>query len=406
MKTRILILCCFIGLFSPLHGQDSLSFIKYDKNSIQNQKSLATFFEKLYQLKSEGNNRINILHLGDSHIQADILTQTTRTLLQKEFGNAGLGLVLPGKVARTNESPLIKSTSTGTWEVAKLTQQQPPFPIGVGGISLLTKTPGNKIQIGIKKESSHAYSFDRVKLFFDKDFKSFDLLIKDSVGNIISHAGSYSDEPFKFNSNLRFAHPIKEITIETTQANKEQTQFIWYGISLENSTAGIIYHALGVNGATYKSYLIGHSLIEQIKALYPDLIIISLGTNEAANYPYIDKQFNKQVSQMINQFKSNNPATAIIITTPADYYRKRTKRNPGVNSITQELIQVANKNQVAYWDLFAVAGGRHAADKWKGNNLLQSDGIHFTQDGYMLQGKLLYDALMKGYKDYVFNRHP
>lgn len=46
---------------------------------------------------------VSIVHIGDSHIQADISTGTTRELLQYDFGNAGRGLVSPLKMSGTNE---------------------------------------------------------------------------------------------------------------------------------------------------------------------------------------------------------------------------------------------------------------------------------------------------------------
>ena len=34
---------------------------------------------------------------------------------------------------------------------------------------------------------------------------------------------------------------------------------------------------------------------------------------------------------------------------------------------------------------------------WKSKGLGRPDGIHFTQEGYELLGKLLYNAIMKSY---------
>lgn len=41
------------------------------------------------------NSPVSIVHIGDSHVQADINTGTTRELLQYDFGNAGRGLISP-----------------------------------------------------------------------------------------------------------------------------------------------------------------------------------------------------------------------------------------------------------------------------------------------------------------------
>jgi len=89
-----------------------------------------------------------------------------------------------------------------------------------------------------------------------------------------------------------------------------------------------------------------------------------------------------------------------------DFYKKKTRRNPGVEIMRGKLIEYADANGLAFWDLYSVAGGKHAADLWKNNSLMQSDGVHFTKNGYELQGTLLYHALIKGYNEYLRYRYP
>src|SRR5687768_7349147 len=65
-------------------------------NLIGNANHLDDFFESLSELKTKNDRKISILHIGDSHIQGDYLTQPTRKNLQQHFGNAGRGLIVPG----------------------------------------------------------------------------------------------------------------------------------------------------------------------------------------------------------------------------------------------------------------------------------------------------------------------
>mgnify|MGYP006210915005 CR=1 FL=1 len=73
-------------------------------NSLYNAKVLKPFFEKLKLLQSTKTGKINIVHIGDSHIQADLMTNFIRKKLQEEFGNAGRGFIFPYSLARTNGS--------------------------------------------------------------------------------------------------------------------------------------------------------------------------------------------------------------------------------------------------------------------------------------------------------------
>ena len=73
--------------------------------------------------------------------------------------------------------------------------------------------------------------------------------------------------------------------------------------------------------------------------------------------------------------------------------------------IRNKIIEYADFHNLAYWDLYGAGGGKHAADHWRVNHLMQRDGVHFTVKGYELQGNLFYEALMKGFDEYVQYRH-
>lgn len=52
---------------------------------------------------------------------------------------------------------------------------------------------------------------------------------------------------------------------------------------------------------------------------------------------------------------------------------------------------------------YVYCGGREdrCLQNWTRNHLLRADGIHFTPEGYRLQGNLLHQALIKAYNEYV-----
>ena len=117
MKYSLIISIFFLPTFllnaqSLDESSGRYTFITPDRNRIENDAHLQPFFERLYQLKRSGEGQVNIIHLGDSHIQADFLTNVVRKNLQREFGNAGRGLVVPARVAGTNEPLNFRSSST------------------------------------------------------------------------------------------------------------------------------------------------------------------------------------------------------------------------------------------------------------------------------------------------------
>lgn len=416
MAKRIIInIILLISVSTASYGQDSVavvpslvkdySFIKSDENSIENTAALSVFFEKLYLLKKENASKVNIVQIGDSHIQADFLSHATRQHLQREFGNGGRGLVVPGRIARTNEPSTIYSSTTANWESKRIVYTDKPLPIGIGAISFKTEQPNTKLTIKTLSTTGFNYSFDKVTLFFQKDFNSFNLAVKDSTDQNLAFIGSYTFEAPN-TSTIILPYTTRQITFETLQSNQNQKQFVLFGINLEKTQPGLIFHSIGGNGAKFRHYLATEFFFEQTEQLHPDLFIISLGTNEAIEHPYVDPKLFTQITEFVGKLKAANPNALFLLTTPADFYKKRTRRNPGAEIVRNKLIEFATQNNLAYWDLFEIAGGKNSADRWKANSLLQADGIHFTKAGYHLIGSLLYEAIMKGYQEYVQYRYP
>jgi lysophospholipase L1-like esterase len=404
----LLILLAHLGIAQdtiPYPTSSGYDFIQTETNVIHNSVSLSLFYEKLYQVKKIKQATLNIIQIGDSHTQADFASGTTRVLLQQEFGNAGRGLIFPGRVARTNEPSTIYSSSTGSWENKRIIYINQPMPIGIGAMTLHTTDSKASILLKTKPIENINYAFNKVTFFFQKDFSSYNLVVKDSIGQYMAYVGPYSLEDSN-TSRIQLPFVTNQIEFQTLQSTPSQNQFTLFGINLENSKPGILYHAIGGNGAKVKHYLEATYFSEQTSELTPDLFIISLGTNEAIEHPYVDPKFTTQLNTFVEQLKVRNPNALFLFTIPADFYKKKTRRNPGVEFIRNKLIEYAEEHQYAYWDLYTVGGGSHSADLWKKNNLMQSDGIHFTKVGYQLQGRLLYEAIIKGYNEYVLYRYP
>ncbi|KAA5434629.1 lipase, partial [Bacteroides cellulosilyticus] len=54
------------------------------------------------------------------------------------------------------------------------------------------------------------------------------------------------------------------------------------------------------------------------------------------------------------------------------------------------------------WDMYEAVGGRQRAClNWQAAKLMRPDHVHYLPEGYVLQGELFYQALLKAYNDYV-----
>jgi lysophospholipase L1-like esterase len=392
--------------------QDTLSFsyktygLENDSaNVIQNVAHLDEFYEHLYRLKKKGERVVSIVHIGDSHIQADYLTHAVRKNFQRDFGNAGRGLVVPAKVAGSNEAFNIVTSSNITWQAKRCVYPDQPLPIGIGGITINTNEAGARLNVYMN-DLWFDYSFNTITLFFQKDVSSFHFSVKDTANHELGFVGPFTREAFDNCSRIILPHSVGAMCVETLKSTPEQVQATIFGLSLENGKSGVIYHAIGVNGAKYAHFNAAMFFATQTAALKPEVFLISLGTNEALDYPYLDRNFYQYMDKFITSLRNHNPEAKFILVTPPEAFRKKMRPNPGILKIREQIIQYAAENGLAFWDMYKATGGEHSAQAWKTTGLMRADGVHFTRDGYEYQGNLLYNALIKGYNQYVSFRHP
>ena len=175
---RALFLLLWPGLLlataGPAHAQaqrqlDSLQtlypFLQTPANHIENATiGLQRFYQRLRQPAQQPavlpGSRVSVVHIGDSHLQADEFSGRVRQELQRTYGNAGRGLVFPYAVARTNGSPTYRTAATsGAWRMKRVLSAARPdstLPIGLSGISLATSDSGAAFTLRIRGRAAAA----------------------------------------------------------------------------------------------------------------------------------------------------------------------------------------------------------------------------------------------------------
>lgn len=178
------------------------------------------------------------------------------------------------------------------------------------------------------------------------------------------------------------------------------------GLARETGMPGVVYHMIGVNGATCHDFATA-ARVDEIAALHPDLVILSFGTNESHGRGYAPAVHEGQMDELTGMLHRACPDAVFLLTTPPGSY-VRYRRGRQVNTrtplIARTVVDYAHKRGYAAWDLFTVVGGKEGACRnWVNGNYMVRDRIHYTVAGYTLQGNLFYEALIKAYNEYVSN---
>ncbi|MDQ3045955.1 MAG: GDSL-type esterase/lipase family protein [Bacteroidota bacterium] len=408
--TLVLIGCILFAVNASAQTLDSSSykqftFIKNEMNRIENDSlSMAFFYEKLYQLQQSKSGRVNIVHIGDSHIQADNLSGQVRQKIQLRFGNAGRGLIFPYRAAKSNEPSSYKSTTNVVWEYKRNVFLEKPLPIGICGYTIETRDSAAELNITLKNQPGLDYSTSRFTLFHEKNLLSFDLKVNDAFNCVVGTIKPTDKSTNPFTSELKLEKPGSQFIIRNKCSDTVQKSTRIYGMLLENDSAGVLYNMIGVNGAEYRHYSASKYFMQQLSYLNPDLIIISLGTNEAYSAGFDKNTFEKNIDSLVTGLQLVHPNASILLMSPPDSYRRGKKgkvKNPDMKEARQVIVDYSIKKALPYWDLYEVMGGFGSMAKWYTMKLSAKDRVHFSGKGYQIQGDLFYNALIKGYENYV-----
>jgi lysophospholipase L1-like esterase len=267
-------------------------------------------------------------------------------------------------------------------------------------MSIKTNEQNATINIKTYNTDSLDYAFSKIKLYHAKNDSSFNVQILDENSK---NKFILENSKIQYTTNFNVSNPISSFSVQLQKTDSTQSNLIFYGAELENGKNGILYHCIGINGARYKDYSKSDEFCLQTESLNPDIIVISLGTNESFQKKYNSELFYKEIDTLVSKLKIINPNTPILLTTPANsfYYQQI---NFNIPLISQTIVQYAIDHKLAFWDLFSITGGQNSAILWKKANLLSRDGIHYSKDGYIHQGNLLTKAFINAYNKYVSNR--
>ncbi len=396
------------------------SFIRVQDNHIQ--LNGADWSRLRLALEDREADPFTIVHIGDSHVQADFATGVTRDLLQYDFGDAGRGLVTPLKLSGTNQPVDYVFKSHDQWKAQKLMKQPWKMSMGFTGTSISPVKTSTSISIGTRATEEDYDPFVSMTLFHRGRMKIHG--ITDAEGNELK----YTDFPSRDYTQVVFDSEQTEVKLNITVA----ADFALYGASLSGERPGVFYHTIGNNGATYSVYNTVGNIGRGISPLKPELVIISLGTNEAFGKVNRATLYDN-IDALVDDIRQANPDAQILLVTPMECQksvyttrnrqvkvpvkssgkkskkgsRRRTRTvnkqvrvrtgayttNTTVATVRDVIKQYGVDNNIAVYDWYEVAGGDGAAAKWVADGLFSKDHVHHSVKGYTLQGELFYEAL-------------
>lgn len=354
---------------------------------IANAAALDKFFASLAEARAGSRQEpVRIVHFGDSHVAADILTAVIRNNFQRDFRNAGAGYLVPGNPFSTRRNGVVSAISRG-WVLDGIARKGGATDgyYGLAGFSLSANRAGETIRLSA--------AATRFTIYF---------LQKPGGGRLqIVANGATAPEPVP-TAGRAMAADYYSIdfpaagtqTLEIRTLDNAPVRIL--GVVAENHAApGVTYDPLGINGARLKRWQTWSAALinDNLRERRPDLVILAYGTNEVADGDWTPEGYARLLVKTVRQIQQAAPDAAVLIFAPPDRADNAisVQRMP---LLAEAQRRAALESGAAFWNGYAKMGPMSSLIAYR---LGQPDRVHLSGAGYQRLGNLFYADLLAAY---------
>lgn len=355
---------------------------------------LKAFAHKVSKLADGRISDLNLVHIGGSHVQGGVLPNTVRNNLvhlhPSFFGDRGL--LFPFKLAGTNNPQDFKINFTGSWIGHRTSVNSDFAEFGICGITATTYDPEATFAVQLMPLNGREYSYDRIRIYhpFGPEYMK-------PVWNGKENLLITWENPSAGFTEFVFEYPISSNQFILRSYLDSAQKFVIQGIQFFLEKPSLVYHAIGVNGATTSSYLRSDAFTKQIRYLRADMVIFGIGINDA-NVPqgkFDQELFKANYERLMDAFRRGNRTVFFIFLTNTDSYYQRKYPNRNALLAREAVLELAAKHQAGVIDVFQIMGGLGSSRQWKQAGLMTADMIHLTPRGYTLVGHAISAAIIR-----------
>lgn len=329
-----------------------------------------------------GQGRARVMIWGASHTSEDLFPGYLREALQRRFGDAGPGLVLPARPFALYESQRVRFADTGGWRPVRVRgRHRPPDRYGPAGFAIEARGRAR----GFVAVPSPV---DRARLMY---------LEQPGGGTLEVRAGR--TDRLDTDGDRVASREYRGVRRLEVRAQGDGPVRV-FGVSLENDRPGVIVDAMGVPGARLRDRLPwdDRAMRRQLAELSPDLIVLAYGTNESGFTGRSLRRYRAEVDEALRRARATAPGASCLVVGPSDWPEReggvaRARARVGrVIAIQREL---AAQHGCGHYDLQAWQGGPTSMVRWVGAGLALPDHVHFTEGGHRLLARDLLRALLQ-----------
>ena len=362
---------------------------------IENPAALENFFRALAAAKSgQRLEPVRIMHYGDSHTAADILSAQIRRRFQHDFGDGGAGYMSARNPFSTPRRG-VETGATSGWTTDGVGNSgiNDGF-YGLAGFSLTTEKANERLWL--QTSCNH---FEVYYMRWPAGAKI----------DISVDGTSVLDQPISLNSDLpgpdyfvydMAADADHKIEVRTLTSGRARI----LGIVTEHIKPGVSYDVLGINGARAVRLMSWNDtvFVDNLVQRKPDLIIVAYGTNEVTDSDWSVESYARMFSGILRRFRRAAPQASILVYGPPDR-ADVTLAGSKMPSMIAAQRRAAFEAGAAFWSSYDAMGGAGSMNAWVTQGLGQGDHVHLTGSGYIKMGDMFYEDMMRAYNGVMAN---
>lgn len=372
----------------------------------RNDASLFDAFFAAMEQASQRRELVRVLHYGDSQIEQDRITSSLRGNWQQRFGGMGCGMVPAMQVVQT---PYLKQEYSG--------QLQRYLVYGLPADRIEHRQYGPMAQFMRVTDSAQVLLTPRH--YHQPPFQNRCNYLRVLVANASPdfQAVLNVDGQSLMRALLCPDSSLQMLEWKLDQALTQVDLTFWgsadiqailldgqYGVAVDNLPMR------GCSGTIFTS--IEKQRLQQAYAmLNPRLVILEFGGN---SMPGISSQANidnyvRYMASQIRYLKKILPQSAFLFIGPADMacsVEGEIQSYPYLEAMISALKEMCLANDVAFWDMYQVMGGRNSIIEWTKTQppLAAPDYVHFTTRGARRIADLLNSSFNLCYDYYRFRQ--
>lgn len=361
--------------------------------------SLASFYEKLYQLENTGTGKVRIAYFGDSMTDGDLIVQDVRSSYQNEYGGKGVGFVGITSLSASARYSVTHQYSKNWVTQSFLKIKNPKRAFGIDGhVSFVPRGSQSWVRY-VANDLANATLLYNPTLFY---------------GSSSNHKGSVSvilgnDSVARYDLNTdKIVNTIKlSSTTKSIKATFEKADSIpFYGINFDQGK-GVYVDNFSLRGNSGLPLALFNKILMNAldRELQYNLIILQYGTN-VLGYGTTDYTwYEDKMAKVVNHLEQCFPNAAILIVSTGDRAVKTNmemKTDKAVEPLIKHQRKYAEETNSGFVNLYTLMGGYGSMIEWvnKKPPLANKDYTHFNQRGAKQIGNLIYSELDRGYFEY------